>query len=276
MANVIKRSVRGAFRRLGYDIVHHGPFADVWPRPEAHQKGLRSILVVSIPKSGTVYINGLLTRGLRRPNVSLGLDYFPDDRANYRKVEVFAGGGYVASAHFSACEQNLRILGAMLDRWVVHIRDPRSVVLSLTHHLDRQLRFDPRLLYAMAPAPPPGFATMSPPQKLSWTVENHLEGIVKWIRDWREVKDRNTCNIRFTTYEELHRDELAYAQGVLDFFDIPRSTFLHPKLERNIEQTHFRRGLLAEWRTAFAPGLLALTNEIIGRDLLEWFNWPLY
>lgn len=275
VANLMQRGIRNVVRRLGYDIVHHGPFTEAWPAPVGAAKRQRSILVVSIPKSGTVFINRLLAGGLGRPGVSLGLDYFPHDLAHYRKVEAFARGGYVASAHFNASEQNLRILGSLLDRWVVHVRDPRSVVLSLVHHLDWQLRHDPRQLYAMSPAPPPQFADTSMQWKLKWTVENYLDTVVGWTREWREVIDRKSHNILLTTYEDLHRDELGFAERVLDFFAIPRTAFRAPTLERSIEQTHYRRGLLAEWRTEFAPGLLTLANRIIGKDLLESYKWPL-
>lgn len=275
MVNTIKRGVRSAFRSFGYDIVYYGSFANVWPPSIGEQKRFRSILVISIPKSGTVYINRMLSLGLRMPSVSVGLDYFPNDLADYRKVEAFASGGYVASAHFSASEQNLRILGSNLDRWVVHIRDPRSVVLSLTHHLDGQARLNPRLLLAMAPAPPASFATMSLEQKLSWTVANHLHNIVNWIRGWREVIASESGKIQLMTYEELHRDEVDYAQRLLDFFEIPHSAYRQPKLKRTIEYTHFRRGMLAEWRSAFGPSLIMESNHIIGKDLLDWFNWPL-
>jgi hypothetical protein len=279
MTNLIVRSIRGGLRRFGYDIVRHvdvdgfaapGP---IWQYPRG--KPLRSILVVSIPKSGSVYINDLLRQGLRRPNVSLSPGYFPHDLADFRKVELFARGGYVASTHFHASEQNLRILGTMLDRWVVHVRDPRSVVVSLAHHLDRHLRIDPRLMFTWAPAPPASFTSMSIEEKLSWTVDNHLANVVAWTRDWLEIVNRGTFNIRLTTYEELHRSETGFAEGLLDFFEIPRSMYRAPAMEKNIEKTHYRSGLLGEWRTVFTPALLLLANKTIGSDLLEWFRWPL-
>ena len=271
MVRLIKRGVRAGFRRLGYDIVRWDETDGWFRRPGATD---RSILVISIPKSGTVYINKLLSQGLGRAPMSLGYGYFPHDLADVRKVETFARGGRVASAHFDPCEQNLRILGAILGRWVVHFRDPRSVALSAAHHLDRQMRIDPLSTLGWSPTPPRSFLAMSDEERLGWTIDNHLPNIVAWTRRWLEVVNGGAYRILATTYDDFHDDETRFIGRILDFHDVPRDRYRPPRLPRTVEATHFRKGLTAEWQTRFAPALLMLANDMIGADLLQRFNWP--
>lgn len=270
MISAIKRRVRSAVNAYGYDIV-------AAPRTVARRdpEWLPGILVASIPKSGTVYVNNLLSRGLNVPSVSVGLNYFPRDLADIARTEALAKGGRVAASHLPPSSQNLRILGTMLGRWVVHVRDPRSVVVSLAHHLDRLMRIRPNDMLMIDPAPHPSYLTMSVKRKIEWVVDNHLNNIMIWTRDWLEVANSGRYNICLTSYDELHHDETAFIYRILDFFQIPRTRYEAPRLEKKTEVTHYRKGLIDEWRVAFGTTLLVYVNELIGRDVLDFFNWPL-
>ena len=98
---------------------------------------LPSILVVTIPKSGTVFTNQMLSRGLSLEPTSVSFGYFPHYLVDIPKLVSFIEGGQVASAHFDASPVNLQSLTAFVKKWVVHIRDPRSVTLSWVHHMNR-------------------------------------------------------------------------------------------------------------------------------------------
>ena len=118
------------------------PFVVSTPRkepstPRCASTTLPSILVVSIPKSGTVFTNLMLSRGLLLEQASVSFGYFPHYLVEIPKLVSFVKGGKVAPAHFDPSAVNLQSLTPFIKRWVLHIRDPRSVVLSWVHHTNR-------------------------------------------------------------------------------------------------------------------------------------------
>src|SRR5262249_39241726 len=118
---------------------------------------LPSILFTSIPKSGTVFTGQMLARGLGLELVRLTAGSFPRYLFDLPRLVQFCAGGMIATEHFDASPENLQLLEAFVDRWVVHIRDPRSVLLSWVHNLDRLHRERhnaPYHLLYVCPTPP--------------------------------------------------------------------------------------------------------------------------
>ena len=270
MISLLKRRIRNAVRVYGYDVIR---VPKLLPRDDP--RTIPGMLIVSIPKSGTVYINQLLSRGLDVPSVSAGLNYFPCDLADIAGIELLARGGCVAPSHLPPTSQNLRILETMLDRWVVHIRDPRSVVVSLAHHFARLHVERPRDLLMMDPAPPASYGTMSLRGKIEWVVDNHAQSVVSWTKAWLDVAGSGRYNICLTSYDELHENETALVYKILDFFHVPRSRYRAPALEKKVDATHYREGRLDEWRMVLGAQLLYHVNGLIGSELLQFFRWPL-
>ena len=82
-------------------------------------------------------------------------------------------------------------------------------------------------------------------------------------------------DILLTTYSELAHDELGYIHKILDFYDIPRTLFCCPKIEKTISGSHFRVGLEDEWMTELTSDQVLRATAMIGDDLLTRFAWPL-
>jgi hypothetical protein len=234
---------------------------------------LPTILIASIPKSGTIYLNQMLTMGLGLKSTTVSPNYVPADPVDREALERIATGNHVVNGHIECSGHNLQLLRSALSRWVVHVRDPRSALLSWVHHLDRMRTSAPRTLLNIYPMPDDQYFAMEFPEKLRWNVNHFLPYAVSWIGDWLQVVDRKPGNILLTTYDELHGDELSLALRILDFFGIPRACFHKPEIEKKVEVCNFRKGLTAEWRAVFPASVLERCNEIIGTALLERFGW---
>jgi hypothetical protein len=237
---------------------------------------LPSILVVTIPKSGTIFTNQMLSRGLSLESASVSFGYFPHYLVDIPKVLSFVEGGQVASAHFDPSPVNLQSLTAFVDKWVVHIRDPRSVVLSWVCHMNRLYEERSNGQYKhlyVYPTPPEPYFSWSLPKQVDWNIEYFLPRVLDWTRSWLAVYDSRRYNILLTNYSALARDELAYIYQILDFYEIPRSAFHRPKIEKTVLGSHFRTGTEDEWLRAFTGDQVMRTTAMVGEDLIARFGW---
>jgi hypothetical protein len=238
---------------------------------------LPSILVVTVPKSGTRFTNLMLSGGLGLEPTSVSFGYFPHYLVDIPKLPSFVEGGSVASAHFDPSPVNLQSLTHFVGKWVVHIRDPRSVTLSWVHHTNRLYseRGDGRYHYLFVyPTPPEAYYDWPFGRQVDWNIEHFLPSVVAWTRSWLAVYDSRRYDILLTSFSELARDEPGYIHKILDFYAIPRELFRRPHVERTLHHSHFRAGLEDEWLTAFSPDQVARATSMIGDDLIERFGWP--
>jgi hypothetical protein len=210
----------------------------------------------------------LLTEGLGYRRFEISRGYFPEDLVDYASLPEFAAGGCICSTHLDASRANLDRLGRFVDRWVVHLRDPRSVVLSWTHHIARIAAERPYLLLHVHPAPPVDCMRWPFEQQLWWHLEHFLPGVLAWTRRWLEVIDSGEFRILLTRYDELRADEHAYGDRILDFHDIEGSRRKFRPIEKVVDTSHFRTGRTDEWLDAFTPAQLRHANQAIGEPLL--------
>lgn len=229
---------------------------------------IASILIVSIPKSGTVYTNRLLSQGLGLRDFPISLGYFPTDLIDHQRLREFANGGCVSSAHLDPSDANLQMLSCFVPKWTVHMRDPRSVVLSWTHHVHRYAQLRPELLLNVCPVPPREYVEWPFEHRLWWNLHNFLPAVVSWSERWLAVIDSGRFQIKLTTYDELLSDESEYVRRILAFHGIPEGLFLTPQLEKSIDSTHFRTGRRDEWRDVFSADQLAFSNKTIGATIM--------
>ena len=238
---------------------------------------LPSILFTSIPKSGTVFTGQMLARGLGLELVRLTAGSFPRYLFDLPRRVQFCAGGMIATEHFDASPENLQLLEAFVDRWVVHIRDPRSVLLSWVHNLDRLHRERhnaPYHLLYVCPTPPKHYFSLSLSQKVDWNIEHFLPNVLSWTKTWVEIHDAGHHNILLTTFSDIVSSEDEFLFRILDFYEISRDRFSRPVIESN-DDLHFRVGREDEWRDWFTPMQLAQIRVMIDGPLTERFGWPL-
>ena len=233
------------------------------------RRDLPSALIVSLPKSGTMYINSAL-EGLGLENAMISNGYFPRDQLSLTALQSFSLGGQVASVHIDPSPENLQLLGRFVSRWVVHVRDPRSATLSWLHHCDRaHANGHEELILRCTPAPPAEYFGMDFAAKVAWQIEKYLPLAVQWICDWLEHENGN---LMITEFAGLRHKELDYLSQLLDFLRIPYdlATLSVPVRESGV---HYRSGQSEEWAAAFTREQIARANAQIAAKLLKRFGW---
>jgi len=233
-----------------------------------------SILIVSIPKSGTVYLRKMFENGFGLVPYVISNKYFPRGQLSLDAMDKFARGGLIVSAHIDPSAENLQVLDAFVPKWVVHFRDPRSVLLSWVHHvahLANEARFTE--LLQVTPAPPRELHAWGFEKRVDWHLDNFLPAVNQWMLDWLTVASQMPQRILITEFATLKEREQDHAEMILDFFGIDRSSYRHRPSKKTME-VHFRTGNYDEWRDAFTPSQVKRVNGMIPPLLFDRFNWP--
>ena len=236
-----------------------------------------SILLVTMPKSGSVYTTLRLSEELGAPQCRISLDLNPVDYIVPSWLDLFVAGGAVCQEHLDASQTNLDALTASgLDRLQIHVRDPRQATLSWVHHIETMVGENAYMRDLMSPALPSNYAELTLPEKIDWNIDNHLPGLVRWTEDWVNAADDNRSGIAmcFSCYEDFHEDEARFFSELLDFFGV-RNVAITPIGEGDLanKAVHFRRGEVDEWRRAFSPLQIERASKAIPIALYERFAW---
>lgn len=238
------------------------------------------IIFNTVPKSASVYISTVLSHGLNSDFVKIAPGYFPHDHLLYGQLDNFyKQKNAVTKAHLDASSFNIQMLRKFTDRIVVQLRDPREVLLSWIHYVQR-IHDEGKIeyLYHFSPTPPEEHYTWPVSKQVDWNIEYFLPSTVTWMQDWLNFKEHEDLNpngfkVLVTTYDEFKQNERKFYTRILDFYNIPREQFEFMRLRLDMD-VHFRRGDQNEWRTVYTPEQLAKIN-LVSRSLLEKFNWPL-
>jgi hypothetical protein len=245
--------------------------------PPTPQSGLGpTIFLVTLPKSGSIYLLNMFQKGLGYEPYNVSPGYFPRDLADWHKLRVAAAGGAVVQSHLDASPVNLQSMTHLLTRIQVHLRDPRQATLSMLHHLGRQWdkTKDTGNLLNVLPAPGPGFFDQAFEKRLGWMVDHYLPGCVQWIGEWLDVADKRTAgpDVHLTTFEQFTKDEDEFLARTLEFFQVARNRFVKPAKDQAMT-VHFRQGTADEWRSVYSPEQQAKAAAMIPGEWKERFGW---
>lgn len=250
---------------------------------------LPSIFINTAPKSGSVYVSETIQRSLAFSFKFISPGFVPRDMIVPAWIkEFYETGSMVCQQHLDASDHNIQWLKYYTDRLAVHLRDPRAILLSWTHHLNGQYKrkeFDFLLYVAPTPYHVEGyFTSWNLAQQLDWQIENFLPKIVAWMNGWvkfqqNEAQKINGFKILFTTFEEYKEEtskgnEEAFFRRYANFYGIPSEKFTFSPAAKT-EETHFRNGEISEWKRVFTEQQMQRVNEIIPVELLSRFNWEL-
>ena len=245
------------------------------PRVSESRARLPSILINTMPKSGSIYLSRMVASslGIEFSLKPLAHGFFPTYFMIPDALERFSGGDVVRQEHFDASPINLTLCGRNIDRMVLHVRDPRQAMLSWTHHVNRLLKLHPNGINFTIHQPPDGFLDWPFDDQLDWHIDRHLVSLVAWLRQWLVAdQTKPSLKILWTTYEELVNDERVLFDRILEFHEIPVDRFDFRPPEKTM-QVHFRAGQPDEWQAALTAEQKRRCANIVGHDLFDRFGW---
>ncbi len=102
-------------------------------RSIALERQLPSALLVTPGKCASVALGNILSSGFNLPTMSTAIS---TNNVISSWASEFSCGGVMHSSHLKASPENiLRLSEAGVRRVILHVRDPRQIVISLAHHL---------------------------------------------------------------------------------------------------------------------------------------------
>lgn len=256
-----------------------------WAFP-GRDRPLPPVLVIALPKSGSIYLQRALRRTLRVPIhhfSSGGMFGASFGEADLRR---FARGNVVSREHLQPRDFSLNVLARHgVRRAVLHLRDPRAAIVSWTRHMDRVLELRGfRAVELSCELPmPEAYPEWSFDRRLQWQVENCLPGFVRWIEDWLALVERSSMvEFLVTDYEELSDDCGRLIGRILEFNGIafePDWISL-PVRRRGANNIYSELDSLEpgdagspRWATAMSPGILRVANDLVPDRLIDRFRW---
>jgi hypothetical protein len=256
------------FHRITQRVV----YSDSRLRPRRPQT--QSILLNTMPKSGSVYVCKSLAKILALRTMYIGNQYGLIDQIDVKDAHTFSGGGFVSQNHLAPSPENLQILQHFELKMVLHLRDPRQALLSWIHYLHYITGGNDgsELLLYFTPRTPAGYFEFSLSRQIDWQIENYLPQLVHWAARWVEIADRGTIPILLTHQNDLRLEEKAFFDAILAFYQIDLDYAL-PNLARTMHETHFRKADPAEWRQTFTPDQTIRAASLISESLSTRFGW---
>lgn len=233
-----------------------------------------SILLNTMPKSGSVYVFRSLCAILNRPHMYIGHGYAFIDQISPQNAEILSKGGFVSQNHFAPSPENLQLLRHFHLKMVLHLRDPRQALLSWVHHLDwiTGRNDDSIWLLYFEPRTPPGYFDFSFHEKIDWQIEHFLPQLVRWTGRWLEIADQGMIPMLITHQEELRTNERAFFQKILAFCDL-ETDYAPVNLPRTMDATHYRSADPTEWARIFTPAQIAEATAVLPTAMAARFGW---
>lgn len=245
-----------------------------------------NIFMVAMPKSGSTYIETAIKKNQGYSSIYIKSKFDRNTQLyNIELAKFFEKQHSLAKMHFRAPVAVLNLnhpyptiismpeLQKYTNKMVLHIRDPRQVLLSLVHYMNSFHEYFSDWFDL-----PSDYYNLTFEQQLDWGIDNILPFLVTWIEDWMQYIDQidkhpnNRMQILVTTYDELLKDEYKLYQKILAFYDIKSDPKLYKPLVHN-HKVRFRQGDPNEWRSVFSSTQQKKITAKVPQKLLARFNW---
>jgi hypothetical protein len=238
------------------------------------RSAMPSLLLNTMPKSGSVFLMHTLSETLGCGRLHLGSMYSLIDQISLEKMRAFAKGGWVAQDHLAPSLENLQMLQHFGCAMVLHVRDPRQAMVSWLHHLDRIHREqgeEPLLL--VAPRPPSRYFAWDFSQKIDWQIDHYLPQAIDWLVRWLAVYDADDIPMLLTEYCELNRDADRLCRRICRFYGVATEGLHFVDIAKTIDN-HFRLADDEEWLRVLSSAQIERVDALLPLELASRFGWP--
>lgn len=244
-------------------------------RPRTDQA--QGMLLIAMQKSASEYIRDIFVSAFDLKIVYGTLGTIPKDRPIPSALKLLSRGDAFCRTHVDGSLNNRRgFRDAGIHKAIVHVRDPRQVILSWVHMIRRldynEFRYSIKMYN---PEIPLEFRSLSIDQQIDWAIENYLPGQIDWLTEWAFGEELNGFSVTFTRYEDFLVNQDDVFEKMAQVFGVDTALILATtKTDDHTKHRNFRRGSASEWQDALSSYQIARISEKMPTKLLDKFSWP--
>lgn len=195
-------------------------------------RGIPSILIIAMPKSGSTFTKLAFEEALRIPSCLPVTVQRPEHPLLPSGIAWLARGGAVARVHSLPTKHNLELLkSSSIKRAIILQRDPMAAASSWAR---AWAKYDDEAFAYAAPlildGLPINFRSWQPPAQLDWAFEHIAPSMVAWSEAWEPYKGDPFFG--FVHYDELKQNEEAYLDRCGEIVGLQPGT-IRPTTPRN-------------------------------------------
>lgn len=216
---------------------------------EAQSRNRPNIPFFAFPKTGSSYVTNTLANAL---DIPFGVTSIDSRTAVPAWSNFFADGPGVLHDHLWMNEENAQTLAdGKFKRIIVHVRDPRQVIISTAHHA----KISPNSAQIFGDVNISEVSSLSPEEIIQHIIDRgrFVGAFSRWFDSWLATKDR--FEIFVSRYELMNCDPQKFFKEILQFCDASESS--HSDVEKFLQQEtneskgrnfNFRSGDSEEWK----------------------------
>ena len=241
--------------------------------------GCPAVIFVCMMKSGSEYIRDTVSSALNLPIMHPTVGDLPSDSIIPSAFELASGGGCVVRLHSSATCHNLDVFRSFnQERLIVHVRDPRQVLISWVHHMAR-IGVSEYLssLHSYSFDIPSDFRNWPFEERLDWSISEFYQTQLEFLESWmgQDVK-KVIPVVEFTNLDDLIADKAGYFRRFSQFYGINTSKVITRSIEHSPRRhRNYRRGDSSEWRVVLSTHQKRILSKITSPKLCKFYNFDL-
>jgi len=231
-----------------------------YPRAE------KNIFITCIPKVASTYTVKALELGLPK--------CFKEYRTPQRHYNLTGKGLFrlryrcsIQHEHMSALERNIKCLKTNgIDKYVLLLRDPRDVIVSYYHHLEKEKTRESFVYLTYE------YYELDQQNKITYLIRLFLPRLIDLINTWDSPsKELGELKVLKLYYRDMIQDPYKHFRKILEFYNIPDHLFDQNAI--NVRKgVRFREGKMDVWKKHFTERQVELANSICG-DVLKKHGW---
>jgi hypothetical protein len=253
-----------------------GESDDMRRRQEAAcRRQIPAITFVAMMKSASEFIRENIIHALDVPEIGLSIGTVPRDKVMPSAVRQLVKGGAIARSHMSA--DNLpELIANGVERLILHVRDPRQVIVSWVHYMARVSDAEFRWSASIYDPPVPlEFRDWGFREQLDWAIRNYMPGQLQWLEDWMfAIKSGPPMPILVSKFEDFARDQRAFFGRISDFFGVSEIPVASLRVQSAAATRNFRTGRIDEWCDVLTASQIGVFEARV-EPLAKHFGWRL-
>lgn len=230
----------------------------------------------ALPQSGTFYISETLCDFYQVQTYRVTKRTFPRDRIFENAFSRFIDQSLtrMVVAHADPSAQNIDLLHHELDRFILHVRDPRDSLISWVDFVDRHEEHK-YTLGRVPPLPPADYFNWNREKKIDWQIEHFYKYSLQWLQEWVVVLEQHPeLEVKLTTFEQMVKDPLHFFQDLVAYYEGNPLNFS----EENVLQVwksvfYFDQDDVGIWKEQLTPKQQIQVNSMIPDVLFFMFDW---